>query len=226
MIENAKTAEKVLTQRQAEILAFIRECLKENGVPPTHNEIATQFGLKGTYGVRQHLRLMEKKGYLRLSQGKARGIRLTSAISSLNDREIHEIPLLGRIAAGQPVLAVENVEGHLKISAGVFQGKDLFALRVQGDSMINAGIKAGDIAIINQQPKVHNGEIAAVLIDDEATLKRVIIEQNRVRLKAENDHFQDIIITSETDRSFRIAGRFVGLIRQDPVKSSNFREIS
>ena len=226
MIENVITDENVLTQRQAEILTFIRECLKENGVPPTHNEIATQFGLKGTYGVRQHLRLMEKKGYLRLSQGKARGIRLTSAISSLYDREIHEIPLIGRISAGQPVLAVENVEDRLKISAGVFQGKDLFALRVQGDSMINAGIKAGDIAIINQQPMVHNGEIAAVLIDDEATLKRVMLEQNGVRLKAENDHFQDIIITSETDRRFRIAGRFVGLIRQDPMKSSNFREIS
>ena len=165
---------------------------------------------------------MEKKGYLHLSQGKARGIRLTSAISPLYDREIHEIPLLGCIAAGQPVLAVENVEDHLRISTGVFQGNDLFALRVQGDSMINAGIKAGDIAIINQQPKVHNGEIAAVLIEDEATLKRVMLEQNRVRLKAENDHFQDIIITSETDRSFRIAGRFVGLIRQDPMKSSNF----
>ncbi len=221
MSENLIAVEKVLTQRQAEIFAFIQEFLKENGVPPTHNEIATQFGLKGTYGVRQHLRLMEKKGCLRLSQGKARGIRLTSAISPLYDREIHEIPLLGRIAAGQPVLAVENIEDHLKISAGVFQGKDLFALRVQGDSMINAGIKAGDIAIINQQPEVNNGEIAAVLIDDEATLKRVMLEKNRVRLKAENDHFQDIIITSETDRSFHIAGRFVGLIRQDAMKSSN-----
>lgn len=226
MSENLIAIEKVLTQRQAEILSFIRKFLKENGVPPTHSEIATQFGLKGTYGVRQHLRLMEKKGYLRLSQGKARGIRLTSAISSLHDQEIHEIPLIGRIAAGQPVLAVENVEDHLKISAGVFQGKDLFALRVQGDSMINAGIKSGDIAIINQQPEVHNGEIAAVLIDDEATLKRVMLEQNRVRLKAENDHFQDIVITSETDRRFCIAGRFVGLIRQDPMESSNFREIS
>lgn len=216
------TAEKVLTQRQAEILSFLRKFIEENGVPPTHSEIAIQFELKGTYGVRQHLRLMEKKGYLRLSPGKARGIMLTSAVSPLYDQEIHEIPLLGHIAAGQPVLAVENVEDHLKIGAGVFQGKDLFALRVQGDSMINAGINAGDIAIINQQPEVHNGEIAAVLIDDEATLKRVMLEQNRVRLKAENDHFQDIIITSETDRRFCIAGRFVGLIRQDPMKSSNF----
>jgi len=220
------TTEKVLTRRQAEIVAFIRKCLKENSVPPTHKEISAQFGLIGTYGVRQHLRLIEKKGYLRLSQGKARGIRLTSPITSDYDREIYDIPLLGCIAAGQPVLAVENVEDHLKIGVGVFQGKDLFALRVQGDSMINAGIKAGDIAIINHQPKVHNGEIAAVLIDGEATLKRVMLEQNRVRLKAENDHFQDIIITSETDRKFRIAGKFVGLIRQDPMKSSNFRELS
>lgn len=217
--------EKVLTKRQAEILSFIQQCLEKNGVPPTHNEIATQFGLKGTYGVRQHLRLMEKKGCLRLSQGKARGIRLTSTISSLHDREINKIPLIGHIAAGQPVLAMENIEGHLKISAGIFKGKNLFALRVQGDSMINTGIKAGDIAIINQQPHVHNGEIAAVLINDEATLKRVVLEKNRVRLKAENDHFQDIIISSEMDRGFRIAGRFVGLIRQDPMKSGNFREI-
>jgi repressor LexA len=221
MSENFIAVEKRLTQRQSEILSFIRKYLKENGVPPTHSEIATQFGLKGTYGVRQHLRLMEKKGYLRLSQGKARGIRLLPANSSLSDSETHEIPLLGRIAAGQPVLAVENVKDHLKISAGVFQGKDLFALRVQGDSMINAGIKSGDIAIINQQPEVHNGEIAAVLIDDEATLKRVMLEKNRIRLKAENDHFQDIIITQNTARSFRIAGRFVGLIRQDAMKSSN-----
>ncbi len=218
--------EKALTKRQAEILTFIRDSLKENGVPPTHTEIATQFCLKGTYGVRQHLRLMEKKGYLRLSQGKARGIRLTSAISSLCDPEIHEIPLLGRIAAGQPVLAVENVEDHLRISSGLFQGKDLFALRVRGDSMTNAGIKAGDIAIINQQPKVHNGEIAAVLIDDEAILKRVIPEQNGVRLKAENDHFQDIVIKPDMDRRFRIAGKFVGLIRQSPMKSHNYGELS
>ena len=214
-------AEKVLTQRQAEILSFLRIFLEENGVPPTHSEIATQFGLKGTYGVRQHLRLMEKKGYLRLSPGKARGIMLTSAVSSFYDQEIHEIPLLGRIAAGRPVLAVENIEDHLKVGAGVFQGKDLFALRVQGDSMINAGIKAGDIAIINQQPEVNNGEIAAVLIDDEATLKRVMLEKNRIRLKAENDQFQDIIITQKAARSIRIAGRYVGLIRQDVVKSSN-----
>ena len=221
MSDHPITAEKVLTQRQAEILSFIRKFLKENGVPPTHSEIATQFGLQGTYGIRQHLRLMEKKGYLRLSRGKARGIMLTSAVSSLYDQEIHEIPLLGRIAAGQPVLAVENVEEHLKISAGFFQGKDLFALRVQGESMINAGIKAGDIAIINHQPEVNNGEIAAVLIDDEATLKRVMLEKNRIRLKAENDNFQDIILTQKTAQSFRIAGRFVGLIRQDAMKSSN-----
>lgn len=226
MMKNAIIAEKVLTKRQAEILSFILECLKENGVPPTHNEIAMHFGLKGTFGVRQHLRLMEKKGYLRLSQRKARGIKLNSATQWLYNLEIHEIPLLGRIAAGHPILALENIEGHLKISAGVFQGKDLFALRVQGNSMINAGIQAGDIAIINHQPTVHNGEIAAVLIDDEATLKRVMLKQNGVRLKAENEHFQDIFITPGMGRRFRIAGKFVGLIRQGPLKPSNFSELS
>jgi repressor LexA len=226
MLKSAIMVEKGLTKRQGEILTFIRECLKENGVPPTHNEIAIHFGLKGTYGVRQHLRLMEKKGYLHLRQGKARGIRLNSAISSPYDPEIHEIPLLGRIAAGHPILAVENVDGNLKLSAGVFQGEDLFALRVQGDSMINAGIQAGDIAIINQQPKVDNGEIAAVLIDDEATLKRVMLKQNTVRLKAENDRIEDIVITPDMHRRIRIAGRYVGLIRQRPMKSCNFNGLS
>jgi repressor LexA len=226
MVRNTLSKETVLTKRQAEILSFIRGFLQKNGLPPTHDEIATQFRLKGTYGVRQHLSLMEKKGFLQLRQGKARGIRLTSAASPLSDPKIHNIPLIGRIAAGQPVLAVENVEDHLKIGAGVFQGENLFALRVQGDSMINAGINSGDIAIINQQPEVNSGEIAAVLIDDESTLKRVVLGKKCVRLKAENDHYQDIIISSETNLKFRIAGRFIGLIRQVPMKSRALREIS
>lgn len=211
---NTVTAENELTPRQAEILEFIRQCLKVSGVPPTHHEIAARFGLKGMYGVRQHLWLMEKKGYLRLIHGKARGISLLSPMSSERGRDICEIPLVGRIAAGRPVLAVENVEEYLTVGVGLFHGRDLFALRVQGDSMINVGITEGDLAIINQQPRVHSGEIAAVTLDDEATLKRVMLEQGRVRLKAENDRYQDIVITSESGRKFHIAGRFVGLIRR------------
>lgn len=216
----------MLTHRQAEILSFIQKSLKENGVPPTHNEIAIQFGLKGTYGVRQHLQLVEKKGYLRLIHGKARGIRLTRTVSSDYDREIQDIPLLGRIAAGLPILAVENIEEHLKVGIGVFKGKDLFGLRVQGHSMINAGINAGDIAIINHQSTVHNREIAAVVIDNEATLKRFVLEKDCVRLKAENDHFHDIIIKADTDQRFRVAGKFVGLIRQHSTKSRSLSNLT
>lgn len=219
-------AEKKLTRRQSEILEFIREYLKDKGVPPTQNEIAERFGLKGTYGVRQHLQLMEKKGCIRLTRGKARGIRLTSPVLPESSQEIRKIPLLGRIAAGEPILAVEEVKEYLSVGVGVFHGQDLFALRVLGDSMINAGIRNGDIAIINQQPRVQNGEIAAVVLNDEATLKRVMLNQNRVLLKAENDLYRNVVVPADTDRSFRIAGKFVGLIRRDPPPSSNLNRLS
>lgn len=220
------TVETDLTRRQAEILEFIRKCLREVGVPPTHHEIAERFGLKGTYGVRQHLSLMEKKGHLRLIHGKSRGISLTSPISPDPGRNICAIPLIGLIAAGKPILAVENVEEYLRVGVGIFHGRNLFALRVRGDSMINIGIAEGDIAIINQQPRVNNGEIAAVTLDDEATLKRVILGQNCVRLRAENDRYQDIVITSKSDREFRIAGKYVGLIRRGSLTSYNSGELS
>lgn len=226
MKANYISAEKEPTRRQAEILEFIRECLKDKSAPPTHNEIAERFGLKGTYGVRQHLRLLEKKGCIRLSKGKARGIRLTSPLLAEPGQKIREIPLLGRIAAGEPILAVQEIKEHLSVGVAVFHGQDLFALRVLGDSMINAGIKNGDIAIINQQPTVQNGEIAAVILDDEATLKRVMLNQNRVLLKAENDLYRDVVVSADTDRSFRIAGKFVGLIRRDPPPSSNLSRLS
>jgi len=223
---NHKPVETNLTRRQAEILEFIRKCLMDAGVPPTHHEIAKQFGLKGTYGVRQHLSLMEKKGHLRLLRGRARGISLTSRISSDLSRNICQIPLIGVIAAGKPILAIENVEDYLKVGVDVFHGRNLFALRVRGDSMINVGISQGDIAIINQQPRVNNGEIAAVILDDEATLKRVILGPTCVRLRAENDRYQDIVITSKSNRQFRIAGKYVGLIRQGSLTSYNSGELS
>ncbi len=217
---------KALTDRQAQILSFIQDFIIKNKVPPTHKEIASAFELKGTYGIRQHLQLMEKKGILQLIPGKARGIRLTSPIPVESEEEIAAIPLLGRIAAGQPILAVENVEDHLHISARVFRGKHLFALRVQGDSMRNAGIRPGDIAVFNQQPQVDNGEIAAVLLDDDATLKRVQRESDGIRLKAENASYNDIVIPPDTRRRFRIIGRLVGLLRQDPMISCRNRELS
>jgi len=219
-------ADKKLTPRQAEILGFIREYQREEGMPPTQSEIAERFGLKGLFGVRQHLKLIEKKRCLRLIHGKARGIRLTRSFTP-EQNEICEIPVVGHIAAGSPVLAVDDIQECLKIEQGLFHGRNLFALRVKGDSMINAGIIENDIAIINKQPLVDNGDIAAVILDDEATLKRVMLgQEGRVRLKAENDHFQDIVITSETDQQFRILGRFVGLIRQGPIKSYNLNGLS
>ena len=217
--------QKNLTPRQLEVFEFIQEYLIDKGIPPTQKEIAEKLRLKGIYGVRQHLRLMAKKGAIHLDPHKARGIRLSSSFSPSFDQRVRKIPLLGRIAAGKPVLAVEEAEEFISVGTGVFRGQDLFALRVQGDSMVNAGINAGDIAIINHQPEVQNGEIAAVILGDEATLKRVILDQDRMLLKAENDIYQDIIVSADPHRRPRIAGKFVGLIRQEPRPFSRLNRL-
>ena len=209
-----------LTSRQDEILEFIRERQVIEGVPPTHGEIADHFGLKSINGVRQHLRLMEKKGTLRLIRGQARGIRLTLPFPSDHGHGICEIPLVGHIAAGLPIPAVEDAQETLNIGSGIFPGSHLFALRVTGDSMIDAGILDGDMAIINQQPQVETGDIAAVVLDEEATLKRVFQEPGTVRLKAENAHYPDIVITRKSNLQVRIAGKFVGLIRHNLQRKS------
>ena len=209
-----------LTHRQAEILRYVTEYIDQMGMPPTHGEIAEHFGLKSTYGVRQHLRLIQQKGHLDLVRRKARGIKVPETFLPGQGHEIQEIHLIGRIAAGKPILVLENIEDSFSVGVGVFHGNNLFALRVQGDSMVNAGITDGDIAIIDQQPQVENGDIAAVVLDDEATLKQVILEPNCVRLKAANDYYPDIVITSKKNQNFRIVGRFVGLIRQQGAKKS------
>jgi repressor LexA len=195
------------TIRQQEIAQFLRAEFQRRGVMPSQREIADRFKFASVNSVRSHIRLMERKGMLARQPGKARSLRLTVALTG--------IPLLGRIAAGNPVQAIQDVEEFLPVLPGMFRGGELFALRVKGDSMKDVGILPGDIAVFNRQPDVIDGEIAAVLIDDDATLKFVHRRNGVVVLRGANPVFHDLVIRHDDPRSFSILGKYVGLIRRD-----------
>jgi repressor LexA len=194
------------TPRQLEIAEFLGAELQRRGVMPTQREIAARFQFASVNSVRSHIRLMERKGMLARQPGKARSLRLIVAPAG--------IPLLGRIAAGNPLEATQDVEEFLPVSPQMFRGSELFALRVKGDSMKDVGILPGDIAIVNRQPDVADGEIAAVLLDDDATLKFVHRRSGSVLLRGANTAFRSIVIRVDDSRLLRILGKYVGLIRQ------------
>lgn len=173
---------------------------------PTHREIANRFQFASVNSVRSHLRLMERKGMLARQSGKARSLRLIVAPSG--------IPLLGQIAAGNPLEAFQHIDEFLPLSPAMFRGNQLFALRVKGESMKDVGILPGDIAVVNRQQDVTDGEIAAVLLEDDATLKFVHRRNGAVVLRGANAAFRDIVIRRNDARALRILGKYVGLIRK------------
>lgn len=201
---------KALTSKQFALLNFIAEWQSSNGHPPTHAEICEQFGFVSLNAVRNHLHLIEKKGYIHLSPGKARGIQVMSMPEKVVQHQEDSIPVLGSIAAGLPIWAEQNLEGYLPIPPSIFGGGELFALHVVGDSMTGAGINSGDIAVIKRADNVENGEIAAVLVEQEATLKRVYSSPTELILKAENPVFKD---QSFKNGYVRILGRYQGIVR-------------
>jgi repressor LexA len=204
---------KDLTPKQLHIVEFIGDWQRKNGHPPTLAEMSNHFSFGSLNAVRSHLLLIEKKGYLRLSSGKARGIQLVSLPTSIIQQQKNSIPILGRIAAGVPIWAEQNLEGSLPVPPTMFGGGELFALHVFGDSMIGAGINNGDIAVIKKADRVENGEIAAVLVEQEATLKRVYLSSKLLVLKSENPAFSDLNYDLGKSDFVRILGRFKGIIR-------------
>jgi repressor LexA len=194
------------TGRQQQIASFLHSESRKRGSAPTQREIAERFGFASLNSVRSHLRLMEKKGMLDRLPGKARGVKLKY-------RPLVGIPLLGHIAAGHPQIALQVTDDIVPVSPELFPGSELFALRVRGDSMKNAGILPGDIAVVNRQSEVADGEIAVVLLDDEATLKYVYRPNGTVILRGANPAFPDIVIRAHGQRSVQILGKYVGLIR-------------
>ena len=202
---------KKLTPRQRQVFDFVRTCVEETGSAPTLEEICRHFSFKSINSARQHLNLIARKGYLKLLPGRARGIRLTH--ESIPPRSVVLAPLVGRIAAGDPIGAIENVEARIPVPTELWRGNQLFALRVHGDSMMGAGIFDGDIAIVNAQPVAANGEIAAVVIGDDITLKRFFRSVEGIRLHAENSNYSDLLFDRSDSGAIRIAGVLVGTLR-------------
>lgn len=203
---------KRLTDRQRNVYLFVTSWQRDKGYPPTQAEIRDHFGYSSLNAVRSHLTLIERKGYLHLYAGKARGIQMSHTANEAPESE-KTIPLLGRIAAGAPMWAEQNFEELLPIPPSFFGGGELFALHVVGDSMVQVGIMNGDVAIIRKQESVENGEIGAVLIDQEATLKRVYLSSDSLLLKAANPEVRDMLFDGSDFRSPRIMGRYLGIVR-------------
>jgi len=200
---------KRLTEPQQRIVDFIADRQAQSGSSPTVREIAEHFGYKSPNSVRQHLRLIEQKGHLHRWPGKARGITVRDRPGRAN---LVDVPVVGTVAAGRPITAAENFEGSIALDRELFRERDLFTLRVKGDSMKGIGILDGDMAVIQRGASVENGEVAAVIVEDEATLKRVIKDGPRIRLRAENKAYSDIVV--EQDRELHVAGKLVGVIRK------------
>ena len=204
---------KHLTDRQEEILSFINSCREINGFPPTIREIAKHFGLSSTFGVKKHLNALVKKGYLHIESNASRGISTIPNDGFAEKNEVFsKIPIVGRVAAGSPILAEQNIEGSLIIDPSfIKRNEDCFALKVKGDSMIKAGIFEGDYVIVVPQAEAKNGDIIVALIDDEATVKTFENRNGLVRLLPENDSYQPIEIKDNI--SFSVAGKVKGIIR-------------
>jgi repressor LexA len=197
-----------LTDRQKDIYDYLLRTIREKGYAPSIPEIGARFKIASTNGVSDHLKALEKKGYIR-RVGK-RAIEVLSALGKPVLSSVREIPILGRVPAGKPFLSEENTEGFLTIANDMGSGKT-FALQVKGDSMIDAGILDGDRVIIKQQATAENGEIVCAMINGEATLKRFYKKGDIVTLKAENENYAPITVSGG---DFRIVGRVVGLLRK------------
>ena len=197
--------------KQQKILMFVNDYMRENGYPPSIREICQGVGLSSTSTVHAHLETLRKNGLLEKADSKSRGIRLKNPADDIvGENDIVNVPVLGKVAAGSPILATENLERTFPIPAD-FAGTHCqsFMLKVKGESMIEAGIFDGDYIIVNQQSVANNGEIVVALIDDEATVKTFYKEKDYIRLQPENSSMDPIIVTEVA-----ILGKVVGLIRK------------
>jgi repressor LexA len=208
-----KKIEISLTEKQKKILDFINQHIQTEGRPPTLKEIAQHFGFASDNAVRTHLRLIHKKGFIIKEPRKARSIR-TVEFLRISPQNSIKIPLIGTIAAGRPIIALENLEKYISVDRELFKGEDIFALRTRGDSMVGAGINDGDIVIIHPQNDAENGEIVVALIGEEATLKFLYKEGEKIILKASNPLYPDITIDISKGSEIKIIGKVIGLIRK------------
>ncbi len=208
---------EILTQRQAKVFDFIRDTILEEGYPPTLREIGAAIGIKSTNGVNDHLIALEKKGYIKRKDGKSRGMTLLVDTPENENTEIRAIPLVGQIAAGAPLLAFEDPDAEsVEVPKDWLRGygpKEVFALRVKGESMIEAGILDGDTVLIRRQDDARNGEIVAAMVDEEATLKRLQKGNGSVSLIPENSSMTPFVYAGSEASRVQILGIAIRLIR-------------
>ena len=195
-----------LTARQKQIYEYIRDCITQNGSPPTIRETGEQFGMKSTNAVRDVLSALERKGYITRSQYRSRGIELAEEVRA----EVRVLPVIGRVAAGLPVLAVEHIEDHIAVDESMLPSGDLFSLKVQGDSMHDAGIHDGDYVFVRSQKTAQPGDMVVAIIEDDATVKWFRPRDGKVYLEPDNPGFEPIVVT----RQFVLAGKVVGMMRR------------
>ena len=204
-----------LTDRQQEILDFIQIYANHNGYPPTYREIGKQFNIVSTFGVKRHIDALVKKGFLSNESKTSRTIALVENALNKSKQILDNmigIPIVGRVAAGQPILAEENIEGNVLVDAALLNKRnDCFGLKVRGDSMINAGILENDLVIVSPQKNASNGDIIVALLQDEATMKRFIAKDNKIYLMPENEKYNPIEIADRED--FSIIGKVIGVFR-------------
>jgi repressor LexA len=219
----------VLTQRQTEILEFIRQRLRDSGYPPTRDDIAAEFGFASKNAAQDHLKALARRGYIEIAAGNARGIRLLQEADDVLSRQF-ELPLVGRIAAGTPVIAETNIDSWIRVDPDLFQPRADFLHQIAGHSMRDANILDGDIVGIHQQPDADNGQIVAAVLphrltgEDEITLKRYFRRGHTIVLRPENSAPAyrpieiDLAAADDADSQdrprFRIAGIYAGLIRR------------
>jgi repressor LexA len=210
-----------LTKRQEQTLDFIRSSIESRGYPPTLREIGEHMGIRSTNGVNDHLRALERKGYLRREDMKSRALKLvedampTPIRSAGSDDDVIDIPVVGRVAAGLPLLAEENVVDTVRVDRMLVRGgREVFGLRVTGDSMIEAGILAGDYIFVRKQSTADRGDVVVALIGDEATVKHFYPERDYVRFQPANSKMAPILVRATDFKSTMLLGKVVGVYRR------------
>jgi len=208
-----------LTKRQEQTLSFIRNSIQERGYPPTLREIGEHMGIKSTNGVNDHLRALERKGYLRREDMKSRALKLVEdsrqRSTAMSSEDFVEIQVVGRVAAGAPLLAEENVVDTVRIDRMLVRGgKDVFGLKVTGDSMVEAGIFSGDYIFVRKQATADRGDIVVALIGDEATVKYFYPEKDYVRFQPANGQMAPILVRATDFKPTMLLGKVVGVFRK------------
>lgn len=203
---------KELTKRQSEVLEVIKECIETTGMPPTRVELAKILGFRSANAAEEHLKALARKGAIEILSGTSRGIRLLGEFKKEQESVDEGLPLVGMVAAGEPILAQEHIEAHYNVDPSLFHPCADFLLRVQGESMKDIGIMDGDLLAVHKTQHVNNGQVVVARVEDDVTVKRFYREGSQVILKAENSQFKPIKVDLQY-QSFAIEGVAVGVIR-------------